>query len=234
MTCSPKLLPVTPAFSGSSVVAEEMLYMPQCTTPALTSNVVTAKLRVPRGAFDHDSSGDSSPPGLPSSEQRFHSARTGCLSNPGRARSSPGEEITGPEALTFSEATAMIGGHNRQTAHLPSHLRRRSKSAICRQRRIIRRCGRSRRSVAGDTRGTSSKGHRKCRTHSRAPTNDLERMANRECSGVPLKFLSSPSAKRISNPFIPKRKNSAKPAGFLIANKDFTPNLFYFNILLDT
>jgi hypothetical protein len=79
-------------------------------------------------------------------------------------------------------------------------------------------------------------------------------MANPECSGVPLKFLSSPlseknflthsfqSAKTLDKlAYYPPQsgkieiddKKPAKPAGFLIANKDFIPNLLYFNILQD-
>lgn len=36
-TCWPYLLPATPAFSGSSVVLAEMLYMPQGVNAAVTS-----------------------------------------------------------------------------------------------------------------------------------------------------------------------------------------------------
>jgi len=60
---------LTAAAALVSGVEAEMSYMPQWTTPAVTSNAVAAKLRVPRGAFVHDSSGDSSLPGLPSTEQ---------------------------------------------------------------------------------------------------------------------------------------------------------------------
>src|ERR1035438_3885609 len=46
-----------------------MLYIPQCVKAAVLSNAITTKLRVPALACPHDSSGESSPPGLPSPEQ---------------------------------------------------------------------------------------------------------------------------------------------------------------------
>src|SRR5277367_3753738 len=48
-----------------------MLYIPQCVNDAVTSNSATTKLRVPRGACDHDTSGDWFPPGAPFTEHAF-------------------------------------------------------------------------------------------------------------------------------------------------------------------
>src|SRR6516162_2411689 len=69
ITCVPKGLPGTPAFSGRPVAVPEMLYIPQWVNEAVMSNRTTTKLLVPAGAFVHESSGDWLPPMLPSSEQ---------------------------------------------------------------------------------------------------------------------------------------------------------------------